>query len=40
MRWGLGRMVTSRRWFKAHTTIDLNKLICWEHPNFAPTVLR
>lgn len=37
--WGLGRYLTSRRWFKKHTTINPDKLICWEHPNFADHVL-
>ena len=39
LAWGTGRLITSRRWFKTHTTIDPDKLICWEHPNFAPAVL-
>lgn len=37
--WGLGRFVTTRRWFKKHTSINPDKLICWEHPNFADTIL-
>jgi SAM-dependent methyltransferase len=37
--WGMGRFLTSRRWFKKHTTIDPDKLICWEHPNFADHIL-
>jgi SAM-dependent methyltransferase len=37
--WGAGRMLTSRRWLKKHTTIDPDKIICWEHPNFADGVL-
>ena len=40
MAWGLGRFFTSRRWFKKHTTINPDKIICWEHPNFADQVLR
>jgi SAM-dependent methyltransferase len=40
LAWGTGRLITSRRWFKRHTTIDPDKLICWEHPNFASAVLR
>lgn len=39
LAWGGGRMVTSRRWFKANTTIDPDKIICWEHPNFADHIL-
>lgn len=37
--WGLGRYFTSRRWFKAHTKINPDKIICWEHPNFADNVI-
>jgi SAM-dependent methyltransferase len=39
LAWGLGRLVTSRRWLKRHTTIDPDKIICWEHPNYADAVL-
>jgi SAM-dependent methyltransferase len=39
LAWGVGRFVTSRRWFKKHTTIDPDKIICWEHPNFADQVI-
>jgi len=39
LAWGLGRLLTSRRWFKRHTAIDPDKIICWEHPNFAEDVL-
>ena len=39
LAWGAGRMLTSRRWLKANTTIDPDKLICWEHPNFADDVI-
>ena len=37
--WGLGRMITSRRWFKKNTSIDPDKIICWEHPNFADEII-
>ena len=37
--WGLGRFFTSRRWFKNNTQIDPDKIICWEHPNFADSIL-
>jgi SAM-dependent methyltransferase len=37
--WGLGRFLTSRRWLKRNTSIDPDKLICWEHPNFADHLL-
>jgi SAM-dependent methyltransferase len=39
LAWGGGRMVTSRRWLKRNTKIDPDKLICWEHPNFADQIL-
>lgn len=37
--WGLGRFLTSRRWLLKHTTIDPDKIICWEHPNFADFII-
>lgn len=40
LAWGLGRMLTTRRWFKANTRINPDKLICWEHPNFADDIVR
>ncbi|HBB35142.1 MAG TPA: hypothetical protein DDZ80_22935 [Cyanobacteria bacterium UBA8803] len=40
LAWGGGRFLTSRRWFKRHTQINPDKIICWEHPNFADTVLQ
>ena len=36
---GGGRMVTSRKWFHKNTSIDPDKIICWEHPNFADEVI-
>lgn len=39
LAWGLGRMLTSRRWFRKNTFIDPDKIICWEHPNFADHVV-
>jgi SAM-dependent methyltransferase len=39
LAWGAGRFLTSRRWLKRHSTIDPDKLICWEHPNFADQVV-
>jgi len=39
LAWGLGRLLTSRRWFKKNTTVDPDKIICWEHPNFADEIL-
>lgn len=37
--WGLGRFLTTRRWLLANTTINPDKLICWEHPNFADFII-
>jgi SAM-dependent methyltransferase len=37
--WGLGRFLTSRRWVKKNMNIDYDKIICWEHPNFADYIL-
>jgi SAM-dependent methyltransferase len=39
LSWGAGRLVTSRRWLRKHTTIDPDKIICWEHPNFGDQVI-
>jgi SAM-dependent methyltransferase len=39
LAWGGGRMLTSRRWFKSNSTIDPDKIICWEHPNFADDII-
>lgn len=39
LAWGFGRYLTSRRWLKKHTSIDPDKIICWEHPNFAHDIL-
>lgn len=39
LAWGLGRALTSRRWFKKNTAIDPDKIICWEHPNYADYIL-
>ena len=40
LAWGLGRYLTSRRWLKRNTSINPDKLICWEHPNFADHILQ
>ncbi len=39
LAWGLGRLLTSRRWLKKNTLVDPDKIICWEHPNFADEIL-
>lgn len=38
LAWGAGRYLTSRRWLLKHTSIDPDKIICWEHPNFADEI--
>ena len=38
--WALGRFLTSRRWLHKNTNIDYDKLICWEHPNYADFILK
>jgi SAM-dependent methyltransferase len=37
---GLARLLSTRRWFRKHSTIEPDKWICWEHPNFADAVVR
>ena len=37
--WDFGRSLTSKRWLKKNTTIDQDKIICWEHPNFADKII-
>lgn len=37
--WGAGRYLTSRRWLLKNTSIDPDRLICWEHPNFADEII-
>jgi SAM-dependent methyltransferase len=39
LAWGSGRFLVSRRYIKKHTTINPDKIICWEHPNYAETIL-
>lgn len=39
LAWGLGRFLTSRRWIRKNTSLNYDKIICWEHPNFADTIL-
>ena len=39
LAWGGGRMVTSRPWFQKNTKINPDKIICWEHPNFADQII-
>lgn len=39
LAWGMGRALTSRRWLLRNTTINPDKIICWEHPNFAEEIM-
>lgn len=40
LAWGLGRYLTTRRYLLRKTTIEPDKIICWEHPNFCDQILR
>jgi SAM-dependent methyltransferase len=37
--WGMGRFLTTRQVIRKHTSIDPDKIICWEHPNYAEDIL-
>ncbi|WP_321529293.1 class I SAM-dependent methyltransferase [Sedimenticola selenatireducens] len=37
--WGVGRYLTTRRWFTKNTEINYDKIICWEHPNYADKII-
>lgn len=39
LAWGAGRFLTSRRYVKKNSNINYDKIICWEHPNFAEEIL-
>jgi len=32
-------MMTTQRWLKKRYGLNLNKIICWEHPNFAREII-
>ncbi|MCP3931236.1 MAG: methyltransferase domain-containing protein [Bacteroidetes bacterium] len=38
--WGLGRYFTTRRYVHKTYNINYDKIICWEHPNFADSIFR
>lgn len=40
LAWGLGRMLTSRRYAKKHFSYDFDKITVWEHCNTAGSILR
>ena len=39
LAWGLGRMLTSRRYTRKHFTFDFDKITAWEHCNTAEDIL-
>jgi SAM-dependent methyltransferase len=40
LAWGGGRFITSRRYIKSNSSINPDKIICWEHPYYADHLLR
>jgi SAM-dependent methyltransferase len=40
LAWGGGRFITSRQYIKKNSSINPDKIICWEHPNFAEQILQ
>jgi SAM-dependent methyltransferase len=38
LAWGLGRVLTSRRYVRKTMAFDYDKIICWEHPQFVDTI--
>ena len=39
LSWGIGRFLTTRRYVHQNYGINYDKIICWEHPNFADYIL-
>lgn len=39
LAWGLGRFLTTRRYVHKNYSINYDKIICWEHPNFADFII-
>jgi len=39
LAWGLGRYLTTRRYVYRKYRINYDKIICWEHPNFADFII-
>ncbi len=39
LAWGLGRFFTTRRYVHKNYGINYDKIICWEHPNFADFII-
>jgi ubiquinone/menaquinone biosynthesis C-methylase UbiE len=40
LAWGGGRLITTRRYIQNNSEINPDKIICWEHPNYADHVLQ
>ena len=40
LAWGLGRFFTTRRYVSKNYKINYDKIICWEHPNFADKIYK
>ena len=40
LAWGLGRFFTTRRYVHENYGINYDKIICWEHPNFADFIIK
>jgi SAM-dependent methyltransferase len=39
LAWGLGRLLTTRKYVHKNYGINYDKIICWEHPNFATYII-
>jgi len=39
LAWGLGRFLTTRRYVHKNYKINYDKIICWEHPNYADFII-
>jgi len=39
LAWGIGRFLTTRRYVHKNYGINYDKIICWEHPNFADLII-
>jgi ubiquinone/menaquinone biosynthesis C-methylase UbiE len=39
LAWGLGRLLTTRRYVHINYGINYDKIICWEHPNFVDYII-
>lgn len=40
LAWGLGRYLTSRQYLRKNSSVNYDKIICWEHPNFAEKIMQ